>query len=112
VAQLGARFHGMEEVVGSIPTRSTKLSRRAVQVAGPGQFTIGIGRMYVDGLLAECHGLSPVIFHPTLGELAAPIPITAQPYYPNPNPGSNSHCARVLKETRIIHRFRRSRSAD
>jgi hypothetical protein len=26
VAQLGARFHGMEEVVGSIPTRSTKIS--------------------------------------------------------------------------------------
>ena len=26
VAQLGARFHGMEEVVGSIPTRSTNLS--------------------------------------------------------------------------------------
>jgi hypothetical protein len=26
VAQLGARFHGMEEVVGSIPTRSTKQS--------------------------------------------------------------------------------------
>ena len=25
VAQLGARFHGMEEVVGSIPTRSTNL---------------------------------------------------------------------------------------
>ena len=24
VAQLGARFHGMEEVVGSNPTRSTK----------------------------------------------------------------------------------------
>jgi hypothetical protein len=26
VAQLGARFHGMEEVVGSIPTRSTILT--------------------------------------------------------------------------------------
>jgi hypothetical protein len=26
VAQLGARFHGMEEVVGSNPTRSTKIS--------------------------------------------------------------------------------------
>jgi D-alanyl-D-alanine dipeptidase len=26
VAQLGARFHGMEEVVGSIPTRSTIIS--------------------------------------------------------------------------------------
>jgi hypothetical protein len=25
VAQLGARFHGMEEVVGSNPTRSTNL---------------------------------------------------------------------------------------
>jgi hypothetical protein len=24
VAQLGARFHGMEEVTGSIPVRSTK----------------------------------------------------------------------------------------
>src|ERR1700733_14790960 len=28
VAQLGARFHGMEEVVGSIPTRSTKFPNR------------------------------------------------------------------------------------
>jgi hypothetical protein len=26
VAQLGARFHGMEEVVGSIPTRSTNFT--------------------------------------------------------------------------------------
>jgi hypothetical protein len=26
VAQLGARFHGMEEVIGSIPIRSTKQS--------------------------------------------------------------------------------------
>jgi hypothetical protein len=29
VAQLGARFHGMEEVVGSIPTRSTKFSNES-----------------------------------------------------------------------------------
>src|ERR1035437_6152361 len=27
VAQLGARFHGMEEVVGSNPTRSTKSNK-------------------------------------------------------------------------------------
>ena len=32
VAQLGARFHGMEEVVGSIPTRSTKTSFRMSDV--------------------------------------------------------------------------------
>ena len=30
VAQLGARFHGMEEVVGSIPTRSTIIQRVSV----------------------------------------------------------------------------------
>ena len=36
MAQLGARFHGMEEVVGSIPTRSTKdsTSHRALLCEG------------------------------------------------------------------------------
>ena len=38
VAQLGARFHGMEEVVGSIPTRSTislnKLDRASASRSG------------------------------------------------------------------------------
>jgi Family of unknown function (DUF6519)/Carboxypeptidase regulatory-like domain/Right handed beta helix region len=56
--------------------------------SGPGQFTIGVGRMYVDGLLAENHGLSPVTFDAALGELdgTTPIPFTGQPYYPNPKP--------------------------
>ncbi len=51
-------------------------------------FNIGIGRMYVDGLLAECHGLQPVVFDPILGELdgTLPVPFNAQPYYPNPIP--------------------------
>jgi hypothetical protein len=41
VAQLGARFHGMEEVVGSIPTRSTNK-----------QFTINeLGGHTVPGIL-------------------------------------------------------------
>ena len=55
---------------------------------GTGMFTIGVGRMYVDGLLAECHGLKPLVFDPILGELdgTLPIPFNAQPYYPNPNP--------------------------
>ncbi len=34
VAQLGARFHGMEEVVGSIPTRSTNTSITSVHNLG------------------------------------------------------------------------------
>ena len=56
--------------------------------AGPGQFTIGVGRMYVDGLLAECHGMSPLVYDATLGEVngSAPVPFNQQPYFPNPAP--------------------------
>ena len=56
--------------------------------AGPGQFTIGIGRMYVDGLLAECHGLPPLAYDAVLGESRGtlPVPFNQQPYYPAPNP--------------------------
>jgi hypothetical protein len=58
-------------------------------VIGGASFTIGIGRMYVDGLLAENHGIDPTdpakrIYDPILGELVgtAPIPYEQQPYYP------------------------------
>jgi len=56
--------------------------------SGPGQFTIGVGRMYVDGLLAECHGVSPSTYDAQLGEVngTAPVPFQNQPYYPYPNP--------------------------
>lgn len=52
-------------------------------------FTIGIGRLYVDGLLAECHGApNPAkrVFDDLLGEgkFADPVPYNAQPYFPNP----------------------------
>ena len=40
VAQLGARFHGMEEVVGSIPTRSTNL-KHLQRYAFPAQVAVG-----------------------------------------------------------------------
>ncbi len=32
VAQLGARFHGMEEVIGSIPIRSTNLLNKLADI--------------------------------------------------------------------------------
>jgi hypothetical protein len=61
-----------------------------VLLGGP-TFTIGVGRMYVDGLLAENHGLDPTdptkrTYDPILGELVGnfPIPYEQQPYYPNP----------------------------
>lgn len=55
---------------------------------GSGTFTIGIGRIYVDGLLAECHGLPPQIYDASLGEQrgTTAIPYTDQPYYPAPLP--------------------------
>jgi len=55
---------------------------------GPGQFNIGIGRMYVDGLLAECHGVPPLQYDASLGELEGsnPVPFNQQPYYPDPSP--------------------------
>lgn len=55
---------------------------------GSGTFMIGIGRMYVDGLLAECHGLEPLIYDDSLSEQrgTTEIPYTDQPYFPAPVP--------------------------
>jgi hypothetical protein len=51
-----------------------------------GALTIGRGRMYVDGLLAENHGLPPLGFDAVLGEPAgtADTPHDKQPYLPVP----------------------------
>src|SRR5262245_55395753 len=47
--------------------------------------TIGPGRIYVDGLLAENHGREPFEFDPVLAELrgSGPLPYTEQPYLKN-----------------------------
>jgi hypothetical protein len=51
-----------------------------------GALSIGRGRMYVDGLLAENHGSGDVEFDRLLAELrgADAMPYTAQPYHPRP----------------------------
>jgi len=50
-----------------------------------GKLTIGRGRLYADGLLAENHGLPPREFDPVLGEErgTGAIPYEEQPYLPN-----------------------------
>ncbi|MET0830093.1 MAG: DUF6519 domain-containing protein, partial [Microbacterium sp.] len=53
-----------------------------------GILTIGRGRMYVDGLLADNHGLQPLAFDPLLSELRGTVDTTydTQPYRPDPDP--------------------------
>jgi hypothetical protein len=68
-----------------------------------GKLTIGIGRMYVDGLLAENHGIDPADsdpakrkYDPILGEVIGklPVPYDGQPYLLSPDPlptGADPH---------------------
>jgi hypothetical protein len=53
--------------------------------AGSGNLTIGCGRIYVDGLLAENHRNAPLEFDAVLGEQrgTAAVPYNEQPYFPN-----------------------------
>ncbi|HEX8162197.1 MAG TPA: DUF6519 domain-containing protein [Pyrinomonadaceae bacterium] len=48
-----------------------------------GTLTIGRGRLYADGLLAENHGRAPLEFDPVLGEVRGTLGLTyqEQPYY-------------------------------
>ena len=57
-------------------------------VASAGNLTTGRGRMYVDGLLAENHGLTSTAFDPLLAEPAGTtdLPYDQQPYWPTPDP--------------------------
>jgi hypothetical protein len=71
----------------------------AIGLAG-GTLTIGRGRAYVDGLLAENHGADPLELDPALAELRGtqPIAYEQQPYLPNaaaaaPLPTSGTHLA-------------------
>jgi Family of unknown function (DUF6519)/Right handed beta helix region len=58
-----------------------------VELTG-GKLTIGRGRMYVDGLLAENHGVEPDGFDPLLSEVTgtADTPYHEQPYWNTPTP--------------------------
>ncbi|HET8680657.1 MAG TPA: DUF6519 domain-containing protein [Micromonosporaceae bacterium] len=56
--------------------------------AAAGDLTIGAGRLYVDGLLAENHGdPAKLAFDPVLAELSSPDPVAYadQPYWPVPD---------------------------
>ncbi|MFI5045303.1 MAG: DUF6519 domain-containing protein, partial [Acidimicrobiales bacterium] len=62
-----------------------------------GEVTIGRGRMYVDGLLAENHGVVPLEFDPLLAESTGSedMPYLDQPWWntPDPLPDGGTHLA-------------------
>ena len=86
VAQLARRIQAgsYDTFNGSVVPRTTPDGFHIEATAGA--ITIGVGRMYVDGLLAENHGGTPDAWDPHLAELAGTTAIdyTAQPYYPDP----------------------------
>ncbi len=65
-----------------------------------GTLTIGRGRAYVHGILAECHGADPQVYDAVLGEEhgTQPLAYDKQPYFPNANvvaplPTTGTHLA-------------------
>jgi hypothetical protein len=64
-----------------------------IQLTAANDLTIGAGRIYVDGLLAENHGTGPLAYDAKLDEQVGslPIPYEEQPYLPTPwtLPGPN-----------------------
>lgn len=82
VAELARRLQaGTLDTVGrAVVPRTTPNGFRIHATAG--ELTIGPGRIYVDGLLAENHSAQPVQWDATLGELAGTgdVPFFEQPY--------------------------------
>lgn len=69
------------------------LTPSAFRITGVGDsFSISPGRIYVDGLLAECFGRGDRTVDPVLGETRAsdPIPYEQQPFLPEPPPISKT----------------------
>lgn len=91
VAVLDRRLRAAaSDILGPARVSSTTPDAFKITLAG-GQPQIGIGRLYVDGLLAENHGLPAAAlakkpFDPLLGEqrFADAVPYGQQPYLPQP----------------------------
>ncbi len=84
VAELGRRLQaGTLDTVGRAVVPRTTPEAFHILATG-GVLSIGPGRIYVDGLLAENHGTAPLAWNPELAELSgtAPRPFLDQPYLP------------------------------
>src|SRR5262245_55658835 len=73
------------DIIGRCVVPKETVDGFRIQIAPNNKLTIGRGRMYVHGLLAENHGKSPLEFDPILAEQRGtlPVPYEEQPYVPN-----------------------------
>ncbi len=79
------------DLIGRVTVAATTPDAFEIKAPSAGNLTIGVGRIYVDGLLAQCHGGDPAVladrrFDTVLAEpkFAKPLPYDAQPYPPQP----------------------------
>ena len=74
-----------------------------------GTLTIGRGRIYVDGLLAENHGAAPVDWDSALAESfgTQPVAYDSQPHYPDPPalPAAGKHLVYVDVWKREVNQY-------
>src|SRR6516165_8145062 len=72
LAELSRRIQaGTLDILGRAAyTATTPYAFQITATASPNQITIGPGRMYVDGLLAENHGGGTPTWDPALAELS------------------------------------------
>ena len=95
------------DIMGPCVVPATTPDAFRVIPTGAGTFDIGIGRSYVDGIQAECHGLDPKVYDPILGEETGtlPIPYSDQPSYPAPLPPAlgTSPPSDVIGRTDLIY---------
>ncbi len=84
VAELSRRLQaGTMDTLGRAVVPRTTPEGFHILATG-GQLSIGVGRIYVDGILAENHGGTPIQWDPALAELEGTTALSffAQPYLP------------------------------
>jgi len=76
------------DIIGHCVVSSTTPEAFLITPTAMGAFDIGIGRMYVDGIQVENHGLPPLEYQADFGEMhgTVQVPYSDQPYLPAPLP--------------------------
>ena len=77
------------DIIGHGVVPSTTPDAFMIRPIAMGDFDIGLGRMYVDGIQIENHGRIPLQYLPDLGEQEGTLRTlhSDQPYLPAPTPG-------------------------